>query len=114
MPAKGPVKIVWQIVFTLIPVLNIWAFYRIKKLRKYILIILIPVTVISMIVIAPQVISEMENIQEGNLMNDDQSILTSIIQYIVDVGFTILSIYLIYKWSKEWNKQFPNAGNTNL
>ena len=114
MPAKGPVKIVWQIVFTLIPVLNIWAFYRIKKLRKYILIILIPVTVISMIVIAPQVISEMENIQEGNLMNDDQSILTSIIQYIVDVGFTILSIYLIYKWSKEWNKQFPNTGTTNL
>ena len=114
MPAKGPVKIVWQVVFTLIPVLNIWAFYRIKKLRKYILIILIPVTVISMIVIAPQVISEMENIQEGNLMNDDQSILTSIIQYIVDVGFTILSIYLIYKWSKEWNKQFPNTGTTNL
>ena len=114
MPAKGPVKIAWQIVFTLIPVLNIWAFYRIKKLRKYILIVLIPVTVISMIVIAPQVISEMENIQEGNLMNDDQSILTSVVQYIVDAGFTILSIYLIYKWSKEWNKQFLNAGNTNL
>lgn len=114
MPAKGPVKIVWQIVFTLIPVLNIWAFYRIKKLRKYILIVLIPVTIISMVIIAPQVLSEVEKIQEGNLMSGDQSIMTSVIQYIVDVGFTILSIYLIYKWSKEWNKQFPSAGKTNL
>jgi len=114
MPAKGPVKIAWQIVFILIPVLNIWAFYRIKKLRKYILIVCIPVTVITMLVIAPQVLSEMENIQEGNLMSDDQSIITNVILYIVDIGFTILSIYLIYNWSKEWNKQFPSAGNTNL
>lgn len=112
MPAKGPVKIVWQIVFTLIPVLNIWAFYRIKKLRKYILIVLIPVTIISMVIIAPQVLSEVEKIQEGNLMSGDQSIMTSVIQYIVDVGFTILSIYLIYKWSKEWNKQFPDSRKT--
>lgn len=114
MPAKGPVKISWQIVFTLIPVLDFWAFYRIKKLRKYILIVSIPVTIISMVIIAPQVLSEIEKAQEGNLMSDDQSIITNVILYIVDIGFTILSIYLIYTWSKEWNKQFPSAGNTNL
>jgi len=36
MPAKGSVSILWQIIFVVfIPFLDLWAFYRIKKLRKY-------------------------------------------------------------------------------
>lgn len=34
MPAKGMVGVGVQIVFMFITPLNIWAFYRIKKLRK--------------------------------------------------------------------------------
>jgi hypothetical protein len=34
LPANHKVSVGWQIVFTFIIVLNFWAFYRIRKLRK--------------------------------------------------------------------------------
>ena len=105
MPAKGPVKIVWQIIFIFIPVLNLWAFYRIKKLRKFILIIWIPEVVITMVIIAPIILASVEQSLTGSPMLYDQFVLETILLYFVETGFTILSIYLVYKWSKQWNRQ---------
>ena len=43
MPAKNKVNIMWQIVFVLfIPIADIWAFYRIKKLQKSIIYLVLP------------------------------------------------------------------------
>lgn len=42
MPATGKVSVGWQIVFALIPFLDLWAFYRIRKLRKYLLFTAVP------------------------------------------------------------------------
>jgi len=105
LPAKGPVKIVWQIIFIFIPVLNLWAFYRIKKLRKFILIIWIPEVVITMVIIAPIILASVEQSLTGSPMLYDQFVLETILLYFVETGFTILSIYLVYKWSKQWNRQ---------
>ena len=113
MPAKGPVKIVWQIIFIFIPVLDLWAFYRIKKLRRFALMVWIPETIITMIIIIPIVAGDVDQILNGNPMQDNESILTTILLYVVETGFAILSIYLIYKWSKEWNRQFTNTSNAN-
>ena len=113
MPSKGPVKIVWQIIFIFIPVVDLWAFYRIKKLRKFVLMVWIPEIVITMVIITPIILAEVEQTLNGNPMLGDQFIMETIILYIVETGFTILSIYLIYKWSKEWNKQFPSSGSVN-
>src|SRR5213593_4532461 len=47
MPANRKVSVAWQIIFTFIPILNLWAFYRIKKLRKYFLYIIVPMIAVS-------------------------------------------------------------------
>ena len=124
MPSKGPVKIVWQIIFIFIPIVDLWAFYRIKKLRKFLLMVWIPETVITTVIVifiyglivaaavfgGPNILNDQT--PSGKAVNDELT-KNSIILYIVETGFTILSIYLIYKWSKEWNKQFPSSGNVN-
>ena len=113
MPAKGPVKIVWQIIFIFIPILDLWAFYRIKKLRRFALMVWISEIIITMIIIIPIIVGDVDQILNGNPMQDNESILTTILLYVVETGFAILSIYLIYKWSKEWNVKFPNTSNAN-
>lgn len=42
MPADHKVRVAWQIVFTFLPIVNLWAFYRIRKLRKYLLFVFVP------------------------------------------------------------------------
>jgi len=46
MPANHKVSVAWQIVFTFITGLNFWAFYRIRKLRKYLLYVILPSIVV--------------------------------------------------------------------
>lgn len=42
MPATRPVSLIWQIVFVFLPILNIWVFYRIRKLQKYLAWVIAP------------------------------------------------------------------------
>jgi len=127
MPANGKVSIRWQIVFAIIPPVNLWAFYRIKKLRLYALYVIVPSVIVSSIVVAG-VFYEMNNPQTG--FDDDGDRypeptlppnMTSIepqvgkyntgpymiLNVITSVGLTILSVYLVVKWSRQWNEQFP-------
>jgi len=127
MPAKGNVSIGWQIVFALISPVNLWAFYRIRKLRLYALYVIVPSVVVSFIVIAG-VFYEMNNPQKG--FDDDGNRYPEptlppymtpiepqvwkfntgpymILNIIASVGLTILSVYLVVKWSRQWNEQFP-------
>lgn len=113
LPAKGSVKIVWQIIFIFIPVLNLWAFYRIKKLRKFFLFVWIPEMIITLIIITPMVLANVEQSLNRNPMLDGEFLMETVLLYIVETGFAILSIYLIYKWSKEWNKQFLGSSNVS-
>ena len=125
MPAKGPVSIPWQIIFAIISPINLWAFYRIKKLRLYALYVITPSIVVS-IVVMTGVSYEMGNPQiENNVMdNYPESTVPSymvpiepqvgkyntgfymIINIVTSVGLTILSICLVVKWSRLWNEQF--------
>ena len=51
MPVKGKVSLTVQTIFCIIPILDMYAAYRIKKLRKYLvimmLVIAVPVSVAS-------------------------------------------------------------------
>ena len=47
MPAKEPVSLTRQTIFVLIPILDLIAFYRIKHLRKYLLIVYLGVGIIA-------------------------------------------------------------------
>lgn len=127
MPAKEKVSIGWQIVFAIISPVNLWAFYRIKKLRLFLLYVIVPSIVISSIVVAG-VLYEMENPinpgfdEDGNRYPEPtlppnmtpiepqvgkfNTGNYMIINIVSSVGFTILSVILVIKWSRQWNAQF--------
>ncbi len=126
MPAKGNVSIRWQIVFAIVSPVNLWVFYRIKKLRKYILYVLIPST---LLVFALSLVGyyEMTLIDpSGGQMGSDAIIplppyMTPIKPHVeefhiipynmisiwISIGLTVFSVYLVVKWSRQWNEQFP-------
>ena len=127
MPANGKVSIGWQIVFAIISPINLWAFYRIKKLRLFLLFVITPSIIISSIIVAG-VIYEMENPtnsgfdEEGNRYPEPtlppnmtpiepqvgkfNTGNYMIINIASSVGFTILSVFLVIRWSRKWNEQF--------
>jgi formate hydrogenlyase subunit 3/multisubunit Na+/H+ antiporter MnhD subunit len=109
MPAKGKVSLPIQTVFCIIPILDMYAAYRVKKLRKYlaimILVIAIPISIASAIFFP----TEDEGL-EGftNLLIfyygvDDIQFLFSVG---VQIGTILFAIFLIRRWSKQWNLQF--------
>ena len=110
MPAEGKVSLSVQTIFCLIPVLDMYAAYRIKKLRKYlaimILVIAIPVSIASAIFLP----TDDEDVVEGftNIMifyygvDDNQFIFSVGVQ----IGTVLFAIFLIRRWSKQWNMQF--------
>ena len=110
MPAKGKVSLSIQTIFCLIPILDMYAAYRIKKLRKYlaimILVIAIPVSIASSVFLP----TDEEDLMEGftNLMifyygvDDNQFIFSVGVQ----IGTILFAIFLIRRWSKQWNTQF--------
>ena len=126
MPAKGKVSIGWQIVFTIISPVNLWAFYLIKKLRKYVWYILIPS---ALLVFALSLVGYYEMIlidPSGGQLGSDAIIPLppyttpmkphveefhiipyNMISIGVSIGLTIFSVYLVVKWSRQWNEQFP-------
>ena len=114
MPAKGPVSIAWQIVFVVfIPIAGIWAFYRIKKLQKSIIYILLPAFGLVGLAMIPYM-SAYENITADPVLaaNPWVSNEAIIFEYIISAGsiaLLIWEIYLIYRWSTQWNEQFANG-----
>ncbi len=114
MPAKGPVSVLWQIILVVfIPILDLWAFYRIKKLKKYLLYIYVPQLLIGGIIVGLIIgtafeengIEKLENFSEDLEANELVLVIPSIV---MGMGFTIFSIYLIAIWSEKWNKGISN------
>ena len=116
MPADGKVSIVWQIIFVLfVPIAGIWAFYRIKKLQKMILYIALPslaLTVLPVFLLIP-FIDDFED-DPTNIDGIPETFgLQIILLYVIivagSIGLTAFGIYLIYRWSEEWNGQFVDT-----
>ena len=116
MPAEGKVSLVWQIIMVLlIPIAGIWAFYRIKKLTKAFLYIIVP-EIALMVLIMGSVILAVPNedtLDSLESFDDPEEALEplmfgiTILSTVVGLGLTGLAIYLIIKWTEEWNNQFP-------
>ena len=99
MVKKEPVSVNWQTLFTIIPIINLWACYRIEKLRLYLLVI-VALLVIEFLVVA-LIFPERFDAFYG-LTESEQPIDNSI--FILEIGIEMgISIVLIRKWSKEWN-----------
>ena len=106
MPAKGKVSLPRQTIFVLIPVLDLIAFYKIKHLRKYLLIVYLGIagiagTAYSMIV-TPESWWFSDNFDPNYIMDTEDWALQI---PMIAVSY-VISIYLVRKWSKKWNLQF--------
>ena len=100
MVKKEPVSVNWQTLFAIIPIINLWACYRIENLRLYLLVI-IAILVVEFLVVA-LIFPESFDAFYG-LTESEQPIDNSI--YILEIGVEVaISIVLIRKWSKEWNE----------
>lgn len=109
MPAKDSVSILWQIIFTFIPILDLYAFYRINKLRKYFLYVIISLIAIMIIMITVFVSEELRtDFRFEDDFTSQNEMYLSLLGAPIEIGFHILAIYFVYTWSKRWNEQYTD------
>ena len=118
MPASGKVSVFWHIVFVLfVPIAGLWAFYRIKKLRKSIIYILVPEIILAVSVLFAAVdgllyYEIIDGKEELLIVDQDKADAVfdsiAVVSFFINVGIQVWAVYLIYKWSEEWNKRFED------
>ena len=111
MVERKPVSVNWQTLFVLVPFVDLWATYRIQKLRLYLLIFAVGFGLIQFLISAtvndPFVFTvmqdDMTNFEQDPQMEDllTSDVLAIII--IIEIIEFIARIYLIRRWSGEWN-----------
>jgi len=116
MPATGKVSLVRQTIYCFIPILDLYAAYKIKKLRWYLLIMLlvgIPLSLgleLAFPTTMPddydKIFMENQEIDWGYIFLGDTSEDEIILGIIFQVVVLALAVFLIRRWSKNWNKQF--------
>ena len=94
MVTQKPVSVNWQTLFILIPIIDLWAAYRVEKLGLYILLI-----------IALAVVGFIVGFVEGFLFFG----MSDFFSWIVVLVGVIISIILIRSWSTEWNEKFGKS-----
>jgi len=120
MPATGKVSIPRQTIYSVIPILDLYSAYHIKRLRWYLLVMIATSIVISTItsLVGPQaedydqdrIMNMQGDLDWGYLFwgeNPGRVIGTMIASNAVSLG---VSVYVIRRWSKEWNRKFDNSG----
>ena len=106
MVKQKPVNIKAQTIFALIPSVDAWAFYRIQKLRKFILIVLCLGFAFAPISLSVSASIDMEKVTSVlDLYTNPIFVL-----YVVSSIGTLhgVLVYFIRRWSKEWNEKFQN------
>ncbi len=116
MPAEKKVSVGWQIVFTFIPIANLWAFYRIRKLRRYLLYVIVPQIIISVAIgaytssmFAADYPSFGFNEPADPFAADPFEIYSNpiiIASYALSIALQGLTIYLVIIWSRQHNRQY--------
>jgi len=98
MVRQEPVSVNWQILLIIIPIIDLWATYRIEKLRLYLLV---------MIAIAVTGVVIETSIFDFDSYFMDQAGFTAssgleIVFLLIEIGIAII---LVRKWSREWNEK---------
>lgn len=103
MVQKKPVSITRQTIYQFIPFLGYWAFYKVEKLRLAIVI-----SIAFFLVGAGLGLSYYEP-DPTVVIEDDGSYL--VMQLILLVSESAVFIYLIRKWSNEWNNSLSSGSS---
>jgi len=97
---QKPVTIKWQIIFTFIPFLNLYAFYKIQKLRLF-LCFSVPVYIACRFLGAGGGVGEA--LIEASLFLGWLYVILTWMFICLAIG---LPIWFVLKWSKQWNEKF--------
>jgi hypothetical protein len=103
MVKQKPVNVKQQTIFALIPSVDAWAFYRIQKLRKFILIVLSLGFAFSPISLAVSSSIDTDSLTSPLDLYTNPIFLLYVIGSIGTLHGTL--VYFIRKWSKEWNEK---------
>jgi len=99
---KEPVSVNWQSLFIIIPVIDLWASYRVEKLRLYLLIII--AILITEVTIEGGIFGDAYFDWDYIMTEQEENNL-----FILQGGFLaveiVVSVILIRKWSKDWNEK---------
>lgn len=112
LKASVPVNTNYQILFVvlsyfLIP-LHVWGYYRIGKLRRYFQLVCVPMLFIILFGFIPPNPAECESDWWLFFIYDTcESFEYNLAYAIIESGFMIYSIYLVRKWSIQWNESHP-------
>ena len=104
MVKQKPVNVKLQTIFALIPSVDVWAFYRIQKLRKFILIVLAIGFAFSPISLSVSASIDTSTLTSPLDLYTNPIFLLYVIGSIGTLHGTL--VYFIRKWSKEWNERF--------
>ncbi len=110
MVKNEPVSLTRQTIYCMIPYLDMYAGYRVKRLRKYLLIM--TVLVIIPVAIADEVLFPMDKTASFEeflqFLTFYYGVNTNHFVFAIATwaGAVLFAIYLIRRWSKQWNKQF--------
>ena len=103
-----PVSMKEQTMSGLIPGVDIWAFYRIKKLQKSTLMITLP-SIVMTVIFTLMTFSNYDALHVGMLDEEEYAISQGLITIeiiIFVVSILIFSNYLLRRWTNQWNQQF--------
>jgi len=94
---KEPVSVNWQSIFTIIPFVNLWAFYRVERLRRYFLFVIAYVVAYFLIGMLVFGVDPFLDEQVGESRYIFEGMFTAL-----EIG---ISVGLIRMWSNEWNEK---------
>ncbi len=102
MLEKKPVSVNWQMVFVLIPFLDLYASYRIQKLRLWLLIFLVGFSIVAILMDYSIFGLDYSDLDNETDFLDPAMLYTHIMLTIVTLG---AAVFIIRKWSISWNKK---------
>lgn len=114
MIKKEPVNLLHQTILSVIPVANLYAFYRIQKLRMLLLtylVIYIGATLGLIGVFVMMLIPIGEDNTPSTFVEMLQFLKSTPMRVILFATGSLINLYLVRKWSKKWNEQLQNPKN---
>jgi len=112
MPAKGQVSLTRQTIYCMIPYLDMYAAYRVKRLRKYLLImilaVIIPVTILDKVLFPMAKVVSVEKFLEFLTFYHGVDTNHFVFAIATWAGTVLVAIFLVRRWSKQWNVNFQN------
>jgi len=117
MPAKGQVSLTRQTIYCMIPYLDMYAAYRVKRLRKYLLImillVIIPVTILDKVLFPMAKVISFEKFLEFLTFYYGVDTNHFVFAIATWAGTVLVAIFLVRRWSKQWNRKFESSTESN-